>query len=338
MTSIISKYFDFNSKSVVKLNKLQNIEVYLLNERIDNKEYEFEDKDCICGSNFSQIIASRDKFGLKVNTIICSNCGLIRANPRFTEDSYSKFYKNQYRKLYTGKESEEHIDKIFQSQYKTGKEYYNFIKNSEVNINTVLDVGCSCGGVIKYFQDMGSSVEGVDYDTRYVEFGKRKGLKLLNGNSNILKEDKKYDLIILSHVVEHFNDPVKELTKLVKHLNKDGHIFIHVPGIKYCPYYKRYPFSFLFYIQNAHVYYFTLNTLINITRKASLECINGNEKVLAIFKFNSGLIKQEIINEFSDITQFLKNIENKRYSRLFYYYLNEVFYNTPKRILKFIIK
>ena len=43
-------------------------------------------------------------------------------------------------------------------------------------------------------------------------------------------------------------------------------------------------------------------------------------------------------NEFSDITQLLKNIENKRYSRLFYYYLNEVFYNIPKRILKFIIK
>ena len=174
MTSIISKYFNYNSKSVVKLNKLQTKEVSLLYERIKNKEYEFEYKNCICDSNNSQLIASRDKFGLKVNTIICSDCGLIRINPRFNEESYSKFYKDQYRRLYTGKEDEEHINSIFQSQYKTGEEYYKFIKKSKVNQNSVLDVGCSCGGVLKYFEDMGSSVEGVDYDPKYIEFGKRK--------------------------------------------------------------------------------------------------------------------------------------------------------------------
>ena len=71
LNSIISKYFNYNSKSLIKLNKLQAEEISLLYKKIDNKEYEFENRDCICGSNLSKLIASRDKFGLKINTVIC---------------------------------------------------------------------------------------------------------------------------------------------------------------------------------------------------------------------------------------------------------------------------
>ena len=101
-----------------------------------------------------------------------------------------------------------------------------------------------------------------------------------------------YDIIILSHVIEHFLDINSIIKKLNEILKSGGVLYILTPGIfKYKNYrllnisneYKR--MLFLFYIQNAHVYYFTLNSLKNIfiKFKDKLKFVYGDEEIQAVY-------------------------------------------------------
>ena len=66
----------------------------------------------------------------------------------------------------------------------------------------------------------------------------RKYLKLKYKNKKKFKiiekiKKRKFDLIILADVLEHIKYDKKELSKLDKNLNKDGHILITVPAYKF---------------------------------------------------------------------------------------------------------
>jgi len=72
------------------------------------------------------------------------------------------------------------------------------------------------------------------------------------------------------------------MLKLLKEcLNPEGMIYIEVPGIYSIP--KNYP-DFLRYLQNAHLYYFTLSSLTQIVNKNGFELVFGDEYIRAIFK------------------------------------------------------
>ena len=72
----------------------------------------------------------------------------------------------------------------------------------------------------------------------------------LNTKLGFIKDVKqKFDLVILSHVLEHLTDLKKNITHLYDITNK--YIFIEVPG----------NVNKLQSIQNAHNYYFSINTL-----------------------------------------------------------------------------
>ena len=126
-------------------------------------------------------------------------------------------------------------------------------------------------------------------------------------SKELLKDEKKYDLIILNHVLEHFLDIEQEVDVISKLLKKEGILFVAVPGIKALV--NSYGNDFLRYLQNAHVYDFTLGTLEQVMNKYGFELVTGNENVNAIFKYTG--VKQKIEkNYFLDIMSFLYQLES----------------------------
>lgn len=123
----------------------------------------------------------------------------------------------------------------------------------------------------------------------------------------ITKNGKKYDLIILNHVWEHFLNIEQELDVISKLLKEDGVLFVAVPGIKALV--KSYGNDFLGYLQNAHVYDFTMGTLEQVMNKYGIELIVGNENINSIFKY-TGVKKAIEKNYFLDIMSFLYQLEN----------------------------
>ena len=62
--------------------------------------------------------------------------------------------------------------------------------------------------------------------------------------------DSKQDCIILSHVLEHFLDPINDLEEIVRKINVNGYILIQAPSFYVSG------FNPILYFQNAHTIQF----------------------------------------------------------------------------------
>ena len=51
-------------------------------------------------------------------------------------------------------------------------------------------------------------------------------------NLNLI-EDESIDLLILSHVMEHFTNPIEEMIEVIKKVTINKYLLIEVPGIFY---------------------------------------------------------------------------------------------------------
>lgn len=311
---MLSERFKWDGKSSLKLSKRQIEAKRRVEDETESilSSYRFENYLCECGAGeeYFETLAEKDRYGFKVKTVICRKCGLMMTNPRMTQDSYNMFYDLEYGKLYRDQDQDIIDDSYFSNKVLTGKYIYNFVRNhSDVEFNEVLEIGCAAGGILQYFKDMGCNVTGCDLGSTYIEWGKEKGLNLLKCNSyELLKYDKKYDLIILNHVFEHFLDIEKEVDVISKLLSANGILYIAVPGVKALTYtYNR---DLMLYLQNAHVRHFTLRTLESVMNRYGFGLSVGNEEVQAIFKY-TGIKRCNPHNYYVDTMKFLFELEDE---------------------------
>ena len=330
-SSIITSRYDQIGTPSFDLNPLQRQQISILSEKYAQGVYRRVEAECPCESENADIIAERDRFGCEVRNIICKDCGLIRISPRPHAETYKQFYLNEYRKLYTGREDQQNIQQIFDAQYESGRGIYNLCDRVGVfsgnDQKKVLEIGCSCGGNLAYFRDQGHAVTGLDYDETYLNFGRgTKNLNLAYGGLDELKPKDSFDLIILSHVFEHFPDPMAAISTLSSHCRAGGFIYIHVPGVRFEPYYRRPPFDFVSLLQEAHPFTYTYNTLLNLFIGSDLVPIYGDEDVRVIFRRGDGSRPgpdlQQPVNEYNDIVAYIRGIEKRRLGRMFHHRLN----------------
>ena len=294
------KIYKHSGEPYLTINELQKKKLAEFEEEINSKNYKLIENNCLCGKIGSDTqISSRDRYGIKVFNFVCSNCGLVRQNPTLDGNSLQKFYQKYYREIYEGQEHHLNFERIFLSQEKSGENIYELLQNildkkklNIKNFNKVLEIGCGPGGILSFFKKKGHDVTGVDYDNNYANMINEKNIKFICDDFMNKSFNGEYDIIILSHVIEHFLDINSIIKKLNEILKSGGVLYILTPGIfKYKNYrllnisneYKR--MLFLFYIQNAHVYYFTLNSLKNIfiKFKDKLKFVYGDEEIQAVY-------------------------------------------------------
>lgn len=87
------------------------------------------------------------------------------------------------------------------------------------------------------------------------------------------------DLILLSHVVEHFTDPEAVLRTLSRRMRPGALLLIEVPGIFRLHRTNLDPRT---YLQNAHPYTFCAATLRQVCQRAGLAVIEIDEEVRAV--------------------------------------------------------
>ncbi len=303
---MLSNRFVNDGKPDICINQVQKCALYTFQKEIDSGIYEFEYCDCDCGTPFKNLITlgEKDRYGLNVVTKICPDCGMVMTNPRMTQKSYNRFYDLYYRKIYLGKRCAE--NEYFEKQQKHGKKIYEYInKNANLkNIHSILDIGCAAGGILSVFKEKGiEKCKGIDLGSEYIHFGIKKGLDLENCSSESLaNREEKYDLIILSHVLEHFLNIQKELEIIDRLLSDHGVVYIEVPGIKNMNK-DWYGNNFLRYLQNAHIRHFTYETLVQVMAWNRYENISGNDKIQSLFV--KGKQRAYIKNFYNDVKDFI---------------------------------
>jgi len=305
---LLSERYINDGKSIIDLNDLQLKTKKKVEQKVKAGIYKFEKKPCVvCDSEKFEMLSEKDRYGLYCPVVICKKCGLIQTNPRMNQESYNEFYDSEYRPLYVGADNPSHS--FFNQQVNKGKNIFHWIEahtNKKIKNKFVVEIGTGAGGILEYFKNKDNDVYGVDLGSEYISYGKSKGLNLEVGNVDKLSNlDKKPDIIIYSHVVEHILNPIEEFIKLRNLIKDTSLVYIEVPGVNNLL--NSYDQNFLKLIQNAHVYHFTLITLKNCIEKAGFKLVHGNEKINSLFKLAKPQEKYK--NNYKLVLNFLKNLE-----------------------------
>jgi SAM-dependent methyltransferase len=298
-----SRYY-YDGKAVIRLSDEQ-LEARTSFFRNMKQLYHLIDVNCICGSDCYELLSKKDRYGLPVSTVICKKCGLIYQNPRPDDGSLNIFYSNLYRKLYKTST----ISRFFDNQFIIGKRIVRWIYDVRGRLpKRVVEIGCGAGGILQAFENSGAQILGVDFDETYIDYGRSKGLPLEIGGAEKVAQQN-VDLVVLSHVFEHFSDIQKELNAIRGLLSTKGRLYLEVPGVFNL---RQYSYDFLKSLQNAHNYYFTLGTLKQVLRFYGWELEQGNEKIYSLFRY-TGRRSEISENYYPEILRRLSYFEKMRH-------------------------
>ncbi len=96
----------------------------------------------------------------------------------------------------------------------------------------LLDIGCGTGELVYIANKFGYKAEGLEYSQSLAEYGRTKyNVVIYLGELSDINFQKQYDIIVMSHVLEHTLDPTTTLRVILKLLSHDGILYIAVPNI-----------------------------------------------------------------------------------------------------------
>jgi SAM-dependent methyltransferase len=270
----------WGSRPVVTMSPVQRRALQDYRDKVHAGDYRLERTPCLCGSDGGLLLGRRDRYGLPVKTRLCKQCGVLRTDPRLDEASLKRFYAENYRKLYVGEPVAS--DEFFSRQVAHGREILASLGGGLPNVvrPVVYDIGCGAGGVLLPFQETGWRAYGCDLGGHYLERGRSTGLQLFEGAFDALASCPPADLIILSHVLEHVGDPGALLGQITDRLARGGMLHVELPGIYAI---EDSYVSVLHYLQNAHLYHYTLDTLTNLMAEHGYVLVTGDERIVARF-------------------------------------------------------
>ena len=291
-------------------------------ERLQTGEYHLEPvSDCLCGSSATIDVANGDRFGMPIRIVACTSCGLARTSPRLASADLARFYDEDYHGLHFGAPNPDPSRALF--RIGQGTRIYQYAKPwlSGADIR-VAEVGCGTGQVLREFATGAAkdgrtvSVVGCEYASAYVEAGRAAGTAIEHGSAEALLQHGTFDIVILSHVVEHFPEPPRELETIRALLRPTGLAYVEVPGILAIHQKPEYDYDLVRYFTLAHTYHFSLATLAQLLWRSGLEVVSGDESVRALVRHRRPTSSAPAPTQVAELTGYLSNLESSRLIRL----------------------
>lgn len=147
----------------------------------------------------------------------------------------------------------------------------------------MLDIGCGNGEFLNIAREMGWQTEGIDMDAKAVEVCRSRGLKVACGSVELLTHEKeKYDVITISHVIEHVHDPLNLLHQIHRLLKPGGLLWLETPNLGSLGY-KRYKANWRGLEPPRHLVLFDLVSLTNILHIAGFKSVRQRWRGMVVF-------------------------------------------------------
>jgi SAM-dependent methyltransferase len=276
-------------------------------------------RKCPICSNISELICIQ-KFTLPENFILpkvynivgCKKCGFVYADSIVNQRYYDRYYEEQSKYesniVGTGNGVSENDKKRLKN---TAKVISQYVTDKQ---SKILDIGCANGGLLKELRELGyMSLTGMDPSPVCVQNVRNEGINAVQGSIFSRVEDidfkgEKFELIILSNVLEHIYDINSAFRNVIEMLNDDGIIYIEGPDASRYPEYYIVPY---YYFDIEHINHFTLNDINNLAFINSLNVI-AHEEIL--YEVGNNL-------KYPSLYQILKrnkvnNVKNINYSSI----------------------
>lgn len=246
------------------------MDISLNSRTTETVETELVERCPLCGSDESTLLfLNRDRLYYlagEYGTLKCSECSLVRLSPRPTVESIGIFYPDDYG-AYSNPDSIDAVSKgdrfglrngirnavlselgykipeppawqrvlapLFskfffeKGTYGYGDKFPRFVEGGRA-----LEIGCGNGFFLSYLKHHGWQVNGLDLSPHAAQQAKERfDIDVFLGQvEDAPFPDESFHFIRLSHVVEHFFDPVASMRKVFKLLKPGGIVYVEVPN------------------------------------------------------------------------------------------------------------
>jgi len=160
----------------------------------------------------------------------CSECGLVYQNPRPVFDELKKRYGDNY----------------FEYEIRNQDNFFNLMKLglSDIEFDLLyphggegrnfLDIGCATGLLLNYMRHRGWNTKGVELCMESAEYANGQFfLDVFNGTlTEAAFEDRSFDVVHFSHLIEHVPDPKGLLLEVKRILKPEGYVILTTPNVE----------------------------------------------------------------------------------------------------------
>jgi len=240
----------------------------------------------------------------------CNNCGYGQVRVRPSKTEISSFYEldnyythnisntNKYeQKIYFLDRLRTHISWRFDNGVELSPlDATSLLKDGGLNI---CEIGCGNGSNLVKFLDKGFSVTGVDPDPAARQAAKASIKNIFDGTAEELPEvvlNNKYDVVLMSHVLEHCLDINTAVLNVKRILKKGGVFIVETPN---CDSYgfKDYQGGWPWTDIPRHLNFFTPSSLNSILMKYDFRVITTKYRGFCRQFSNSWLEEEEKIGK-----------------------------------------
>ena len=212
----------------------------------------------------------------QLNQIVrCNRCGLMYASPRAKEPDHIEIaqYDPNFNPL---RQDDTRIlkERLQVRDYDNTRALLNRLYPER---GRLLEIGSSLGYLLDVFRKDGWDVLGVEPFYQCCRYSREElGLEIKNA---ILESaelpDESFDVVLLNHVIEHIDDPLRTLREVNRVLKPGGHFVIETPR------YDTLMFKLMGKRERSvscggHIYFFTTESLKNLYEAAGFKTIELN--------------------------------------------------------------
>lgn len=262
----------------------QRAEWSIVRERLESGHYVQEEvfRCFFCGSQDAVLVAEKDRYGNKLDSVVCKECGIIRSLHQMDADTLSKFYGLHYRKAHGDEPTIENFMQRMEAATGRRDRWQRDLGllGLEPTTTTVFEIGCGAGWNLLPLQLVGAQVGGCDQGPAYKEVAATYGIDLFEGDVDDYLDSHatpQFDLLLLMEVLEHSPNPSEMLAKVNRMLRPGGYLMISVPPLTagYCYWYG----DLMATLQMAHNYLFDFESLSLVASSAGFTTIRGNRLI-----------------------------------------------------------
>ena len=241
-------------------------------------------RKCSCGKSDYKTILKLPFVGLlkldeyQHSIVECENCNQIYCNPIPSDDYFMEHYKSS--DLYTTFDNNPTTAKRLRGKAISQIEY---AKSFQKMPKSFLDIGASNGFKLSVFKEIfpDLKINGLEGSDSCIEEARKVyDIDLDKGFIDDLDthySPNSFDLISLSHILEHLTNPRKSLLQIKPFLSKDGLLYIEVPGIEEFKNFDEEPYA---HFSFEHIQYYSMNSLEYLMNSIGFEKVDCSIKHL----------------------------------------------------------
>jgi SAM-dependent methyltransferase len=230
--------------------------------------------------------------------LYCSSCSSYFLEDMPTEAELQSYYRAQYYQSSVGK-AKDSIKHLFR-EFRTANQA-SFIMQSIRSPTPlkILEIGAGDGRLLWKVRPLAEGrfekLHGLELSPYYVDYAQKKwGLKLQDQDFFSLTGP--YDLILMSHVFEHFVDLAKVVDHLRRLLSPGGYLFVEVP---HSPSPKEVsPQDLAHFLNTTHTYNFTAPSIRAFWERAGYQVLAAQRSTYHLPRFVDAATRTQVAKVF----------------------------------------